>query len=50
MKPLGKLIISGLMRDQVEQVSEKIYELPGQIKIRRTRGKWVTMLAQRTET
>ncbi len=50
MKPLGKLIISGLMRDQVEQVSEKIYELRGQIKIRRTRGKWVTMLAQRTET
>ena len=41
----GRLIISGVMRDQVEQVSEKIHELRGQIEIKRTRGKWVTMLA-----
>jgi ribosomal protein L11 methyltransferase len=49
IKPQGRLIISGLMRDQVERASEKIRELHGQIEIKRTRGKWVTMLAQRTE-
>ena len=49
IKLRGRLIISGLMRDQVERVSEKIHELRGQIEIKRTRGKWVTMLAQRTE-
>ena len=48
IKPRGRMIISGLMRDQVERVSEKIHELRGQIEIKRTRGKWVTMLAQRT--
>jgi ribosomal protein L11 methyltransferase len=49
IKPRGSLIISGLMRDQVERVSEKIHELGGHIEIKRTRGKWVTMLAQRPE-
>jgi ribosomal protein L11 methyltransferase len=49
IKPRGRLIISGLMRDQVERVIEKIHELRGQIETTRTRGKWVTMLAQRTE-
>jgi ribosomal protein L11 methyltransferase len=49
IKPGGKLIISGLMRDHVERVTEKIHELRGQIEIKRTRGKWVTMLAQRME-
>ncbi len=47
IKPQGRLIISGLMRDQVEQIDEKIRELHGQIEIKRTRGKWVTMLARR---
>jgi ribosomal protein L11 methyltransferase len=47
IKPEGRLIISGLMRDQVEQVTGKINELRGQIEIKRTRGKWVTMLARR---
>lgn len=49
VKPWGRFIISGLMRDQVERVSEKIHELRGRIEIKRTRGKWVTMLVQRTE-
>jgi len=49
IKLRGRMIISGLMRDQVERVTEKIQELRGHIEIRRTRGKWVTMLAQRTE-
>jgi ribosomal protein L11 methyltransferase len=49
IKPHGRLIISGLMRDQVERVSEKIHELRGKIEIKRTRGKWVTMLAKRAE-
>jgi ribosomal protein L11 methyltransferase len=48
VKPHGQLIISGLMRDQVEQVSEKIYELRGQIEIKRARGKWVTLLVRKT--
>jgi ribosomal protein L11 methyltransferase len=47
IKPEGRLIISGLMRDQIEQMTEKIDELRGQIEIKRTRGKWVTMLARR---
>lgn len=47
IKPGGGLIISGVMRDQVEQVTEKINELRGRIEIKRTRGKWVTMLARR---
>jgi ribosomal protein L11 methyltransferase len=48
IKPEGRLIISGLMRDQVEQATEKIDKLRGQIEIKRTRGKWVTMLARRS--
>jgi ribosomal protein L11 methyltransferase len=48
IKPQGSLIISGLMRDQVEVIREKILHLRGQIEIMRTRGKWVTMVARRT--
>jgi ribosomal protein L11 methyltransferase len=48
IKPGGRLIISGLMRDQVEPVTKKIHQLRGQIEIKRTRGKWVTMLARKT--
>jgi len=50
IKPQGRLIVSGLMRDQVEQVSDKIHDLGGQIELKRTLGKWVTMLAKRAET
>jgi ribosomal protein L11 methyltransferase len=49
IKPQGRLIISGLMRDQIDGIREKILELRGQIEITRTRGKWVTMVAHRTE-
>ncbi|MBV9130858.1 MAG: 50S ribosomal protein L11 methyltransferase [Verrucomicrobia bacterium] len=49
IKPGGRLIISGLMRDQIEATSEKILDLGGQIEMTRTRGKWVTMVAHRTE-
>ena len=49
IKPEGRLIISGLMRDQIEATSEKILDLGGQIEMTRTRGKWVTMVAHRTE-
>jgi ribosomal protein L11 methyltransferase len=48
IKPQGRLIISGLMRDQVEVIREKILDLRGQIEMTRTRGKWVTMVARRT--
>jgi ribosomal protein L11 methyltransferase len=47
IKPWGRLIISGLMRDQVERVSEKVRELRGQIEIVRPRGKWVTILVRK---
>jgi ribosomal protein L11 methyltransferase len=49
IKPQGRLIISGVMLDQAASVIEKIQELRGQIEIKRTRGKWVTMLAKRQE-
>ena len=47
IRPLGRLIISGLMRHQVEPVTEKLHELCGQIEAIRARGKWVTMLVQK---
>jgi ribosomal protein L11 methyltransferase len=49
IKPQGRLIISGVMLDQAASVIEKIQELRGQIEIKRTRGKWVTMLAKRQD-
>jgi ribosomal protein L11 methyltransferase len=50
IKPWGRLIISGLMLDQVNSVTEKLNEFCGRIEAKRVRGKWVTMLVQRTET
>jgi ribosomal protein L11 methyltransferase len=47
--PSGRLIISGLMLDQVEAVTEKVNEYCGRIEATRIRGKWVTMLVQKTE-
>jgi ribosomal protein L11 methyltransferase len=49
VKPWGRLIISGLMLGQVEPVAEKVKEFFGRIEATRVRGKWVTMLVQRTE-
>jgi ribosomal protein L11 methyltransferase len=49
LKPLGKLIVSGLTRDQVENVMNRIREIGGEIELKRTRGKWVTLLANRRE-
>ena len=50
IRPWGRLIISGLMLDQVEPVTEKVNEFCGRIEATRVRGKWVTMLVQRTES
>jgi ribosomal protein L11 methyltransferase len=47
LKPLGRLIVSGLTRDQVENVARRIRELKGEVALKRTRGKWVTLLANR---
>jgi ribosomal protein L11 methylase PrmA len=44
----GRLIISGLMRNQVEPITEKLHELRGRIEATRARGKWVTMLVEKT--
>jgi ribosomal protein L11 methyltransferase len=49
LKPLGKLIVSGLTRDQVENATERISELGGYVALERTRGKWVTLLAHRLQ-
>jgi ribosomal protein L11 methyltransferase len=49
LKPLGKLIVSGLTRDQDENVANQIREIGGEIQLKRTRGKWVTLLATRVE-
>jgi ribosomal protein L11 methyltransferase len=50
LKPLGKLVVSGLTRDQVENATERIRELGGHIALKRIRGKWATLLAHRLET
>jgi ribosomal protein L11 methyltransferase len=46
IKPAGRIIISGVMRDQVESVAEVIDAMQGQIESTRVRGKWVTILAR----
>jgi ribosomal protein L11 methyltransferase len=47
MKPTGRIIISGVMRDQVEPVLKVIGHMKGQIDSMRVRGKWVTLLARK---
>jgi ribosomal protein L11 methyltransferase len=46
-KPSGRIIISGVLRDQVESVAEVIGQMKGQIESTRVRGKWVTILARK---
>lgn len=50
LKPLGKLIVSGLTRDQFDNAAERIRELGGHVGLKRTRGKWATLMAHRLET
>lgn len=50
IRPRGRLIMSGLTLDQVGPVTEKMSEFCGRIEATRVRGKWVTLLVQRTET
>jgi ribosomal protein L11 methyltransferase len=47
IKPFGRIIISGVMRDQVESVAEVICQMKGQIESTRVRGKWATILARK---
>jgi ribosomal protein L11 methyltransferase len=49
IRPWGRLIISGLMLDQVEPVTEKLNEFFARIEATRVRGKWVTMLVRKTD-
>jgi len=49
IKPAGSIIVSGVMRDQVEPVIDVIGQMRGQIKCMRIRGKWVTLLARKRE-
>jgi ribosomal protein L11 methyltransferase len=45
--PAGYLIVSGLMRDQVELISKLLEGKGTPILMARTRGKWVTLLAKK---
>ena len=45
--PDGYLIVSGLMRDQVELISKLLEGKGTPILVARTRGKWVTLLAKK---
>jgi len=47
MKPTGRIIISGIMRDQTEPVVKVIGQMNGQIESTRVRGKWVTLLVRK---
>jgi ribosomal protein L11 methyltransferase len=47
IKPAGSIIVSGVMRDQVEPVIDVIGRMRGQINCMRIRGKWVTLLARK---
>jgi ribosomal protein L11 methyltransferase len=46
--PNGHLIVSGLMRDQVEPIRNLLEAKGTPILLARTRGKWVTLLARKT--
>ncbi len=43
----GLLIISGIMRDQLQTVNAAVQELKGLVLHQRTRGKWVTLLVRK---
>jgi ribosomal protein L11 methyltransferase len=47
--PNGHLIISGLMRDQVDPVRKLLDAKGTPARLVRARGKWVTLLAQKTQ-
>jgi ribosomal protein L11 methyltransferase len=47
--PTGHLIVSGLMRDQVEPIRKLLEAKRTPILILRARGKWVTLLAQKAQ-
>jgi ribosomal protein L11 methyltransferase len=47
IKLSGRIIVSGVMRDQLQSVTEVIDALKGKIESTRVRGKWVTILARR---
>ena len=48
IKPAGQMIVSGVMRDQVERVVDAIKKMEGRIESIRIRGKWATLLARKT--
>jgi ribosomal protein L11 methyltransferase len=47
LRPDGYLIASGVMRDQTAQIQQLLKSLGTPVRLTRTRGKWVTLLAQR---
>jgi ribosomal protein L11 methyltransferase len=47
LRPNGYLIVSGLMRDQVDPIRKLLAAKGTPVLLLRTRGKWVTLLAQK---
>jgi ribosomal protein L11 methyltransferase len=47
VKPAGQMIISGVMRDQVQAVVDAVGKLEGFVDSIRIRGKWATLLANK---
>jgi ribosomal protein L11 methyltransferase len=47
LRPGGSMIISGVMRDQIETVVQAVNKLSGKIRILRIHGKWATLLADK---
>jgi ribosomal protein L11 methyltransferase len=43
----GSMIVSGVMRDQLEAVVQVVNDLDGKIRIMRIRGKWAVLLADK---
>jgi len=47
LRPGGSMIISGVMREQIEIVVQSVNNLSGKIRILRIRGKWATLLVDK---
>jgi ribosomal protein L11 methyltransferase len=45
----GSMIISGVMRDQIETVVQAVNDLGGKISVVRVRGKWAVLLAHKPQ-
>jgi ribosomal protein L11 methyltransferase len=49
LRPNGHLVVSGIMRDQLAPIHELLERNGTMVLLTRTRGKWVTLLARKTQ-